>query len=149
MSDREKQQRVYDRFRTYVHNNMRDNNNRLTVTNFSNIPRPGPTHLRIELENCFSADADLFRLVKEFHPEASLVVKENVLEKGSRYIANIPWTQKPKRKRKKHYDDDDDDDTMGVPNPITPMLWTMGLMATMVAASFTTDLVQWKTLFGY
>ena len=148
MSHREKQQRVYDKFRSYVHNNMRGKNGSLTVVNYSQIPAPGPTHMKIELENCFQADGELFELVKRFHPNASLVVKENVLKQGSRYIANIPWQTKTERKQQQHPNHSTNLD-LEEPNVIIPMLWSMALMATVVAASFTTDYSQWATVFGW
>lgn len=146
MGDREKQQRVYDKFRSYVHSRMRGRNSKLTVTNFSNVPRAGPTHIKIELENCFHADGTLFELVKQFHPDASLVVTEKILEKGSRYIANIPWRIK---KQPSRTSDDDDMYKPTEPNVIVPMLWSMALMATVVAASFTTTYPQWAALMGW
>ena len=146
--DRDKQLEAYDRFRAYVHREMRDKNNRLTVVDYSKIPRPGPTHLRIELENCFSADSSLFELVKQYHPEASLVVKENLLSKGSRYIANVPWCDEPKQRRSRRHSDADAPPRIGEPNLNVPMLWGMALMATVVAATLTTEFAQWQALMG-
>jgi hypothetical protein len=145
MDDREKQINAYDSFRSYVHQNMRRENAKLSVVDFRDAPEAGRTQLRLPLTNCFRGSEELFRLVKEYHPQASLVTQEDITTGNPLYIANIPWDDRP-RPRPGYapaYP------RRGAPSLVTPMLYCMGLMATAMAASFTTTSAQWLRLFGY
>jgi hypothetical protein len=153
--DNERQLKVYDEFRAYVHNKMRKENNRLTVEPFSACKK-GPTHLSIVLENCFTGSQSLFKLVSDFATDASLRSKNNQLSDGVRYIASVPWSL-----REGEGDTDDDDDGRGRkskkhshkhrsrsdgPSTTTPMMWAMALMGTIVMATLTTTSQQWRAV---
>ena len=147
MDDREKQLNAYDSFRSYVHQNMRRENAKLSVVDFRDAPEAGRTHLRIPLTNCFRGSAELFQLVKEYHPQASLVTQEDITTGNPLYIANIPWDDRPRPRSRDRYPQDYP--RRRAPSIITPMLYCMGIMATAMAASFTTTSAQWLQLFGY
>lgn len=146
MSDREKQINAYDAFRSYVHHNMRRDNDKLSVVDFREAPEAGRTHLRIPLTNCFRGNQELFQLVKEYNPNASLVTQEDITTGNPIYIANIPWTERRRDDRPRYQYGQP---TSSGPSMLTPMLCAMCLMATAMAASFTTTTGQWLQVFGY
>ena len=146
MSEREHrtQSKVYDEFRTYVHQNMRKKNRNATVVGFDELQNSGPTHLKIGLLNIEVADKHMFDIVAKFAPGTSLKIDEDISTGAPSYHAYVPWN----KTKKVSFNDDEDDEVVTTTSVVTPLLWSMAMFATITAASLTTSLTQWKLLYG-
>lgn len=126
---------VYDEFKQYAIENMRDTNRKLNVCAFDEMDEATDTHLKLRIKNMVEVKEDLFKKVREYMPGAVLKSYKDISTGNHGYMALIPWRASrggsgPTNSTRK-------------PSTVKLIFWTTILVGTITTAMFTTTLEQW------
>jgi hypothetical protein len=147
----EVQEQTYDKFRDFVHKNLRKGLNTNVDTKAFSELNPnlhGPTHMCIGLENVQEGNEYLYTKVKEYHKDSKIKEQDNIGKSGFKYVAYVPYYVIEK-KSKSGYFKNTSSSSHGceAPNSYWLMLYIVFVFLLIIVGILKTNRSDWKFLF--
>ncbi len=133
---------IYDRFKDYVENHMKDDDNPQLELDEFDKRKDNQTHMEIMLLNVVEGKKELHDLTSKFNERAFLKTKE-ILKTGSTgYYVYLPFKGIEKKKVKFNSSSCDQQ-----PNTLLPVFYMFCMMCLLILAVVKTSREDWRFLF--